>query len=316
MRTLRSYGLRPRDRVARIKLLGVKPPNPLPVHLVQRLGYFRIHEISTSLDPDEILEHLVELRPDVLMGYPGITALTAQLALERGLHLPIKWVTIGGETSTALMKKHIREGFQAPIFEQYGCHEVTVVAFQCTRSEVLHLCEDNCIFEIMNGDRVCKEGEEGEIVLTGLHSFVQPFIRFKLGDLVVKGNSDCACGLPFAAIESVRGRLEDRFVTPDRASVSPDDIFLEIEKRAPWVRQYQVHQLEMTRFVLRLVPDRPPSDQEVEDVVHGVQRILGNSIHVSLELPSEIPVGPSGKLRLAHSEVASYHDLERSRQPG
>ncbi len=38
------------------------------------------------------------------------------------------------------------------------------------------------------------------VVVTALHSFAMPFIRYRLGDLVTRGVDACPCGQSFAVI--------------------------------------------------------------------------------------------------------------------
>ncbi len=98
------------------------------------------------------------------------------------------------------------------------------------RASILHFLRGLTTLSVNSGlgftkdGRPAAPGERGEVVLTALHSFAMPFIRFRLGDIVTKGDSHCACGQPFATIRSVQGRMFDYFPLPDGRLVHPYEI--------------------------------------------------------------------------------------------
>jgi phenylacetate-coenzyme A ligase PaaK-like adenylate-forming protein len=47
------------------------------------------------------------------------------------------------------------------------------------------------VLEVLTGDRPAEEGEEGELVATSLFSYAMPFIRYRMGDMVVRGPTPC-----------------------------------------------------------------------------------------------------------------------------
>ena len=68
------------------------------------------------------------------------------------------------------------------------------------------------------------EGERGEVVVTALHSFAVPFIRYRLEDSVVKGKDACACGKLFSTIRSILGRTSEYFPLPDGRELHAYDL--------------------------------------------------------------------------------------------
>tara|TARA_R100001039_G_C1850520_1_gene110742 strand:+ start:3369 stop:3659 length:291 start_codon:yes stop_codon:yes gene_type:complete len=63
----------------------------------------------------------------------------------------------------------------------------------------------------------CPPGVPGRVVVTSLHSFAMPIIRYELGDLAEWG-PPCACGLTWPVIAALRGRVRRRVRLPDGSS--------------------------------------------------------------------------------------------------
>jgi phenylacetate-CoA ligase len=119
------------------------------------------------------------------------------------------------------MRELIEEAFGAPIYDTYASIEFNLLAWQCRQTGGLHTCDDGVVMEIMDGARAVREGEEGEVVGTDLHSYAMPMIRYRLGDIATKGRSPCPCGQPFSTIRSIRGRTIDCFTLPDGRVMHP-----------------------------------------------------------------------------------------------
>ena len=70
----------------------------------------------------------------------------------------------------------------------------------------LHVHAENVIFEVLNdNDQPCVSGETGRVVLTTLHNFRNPFIRYEIGDLVTLGPMRCPCGRGLLTLTRVLG---------------------------------------------------------------------------------------------------------------
>ena len=55
------------------------------------------------------------------------------------------------------------------------------------------------------------------MLVTTLFSRTQPLIRYKINDSVRLSAENCPCGLPFAILESIQGRVEDTLHLPAAA---------------------------------------------------------------------------------------------------
>lgn len=220
-----------------------------------------------------------------------------------------RFLVVGAEVLTPLMRHQITKAFETPVFEVYGSHEFNLVASECKETGELHTCDDCMIVEVLKDGRPAATGERGEVVGTGLHSFAMPFIRYQLGDIVTKGFETCRCGQPFSTIRTVQGRMLDYFPLPGGRMIHPYEIVLILVNTAStWVRQYQLIQEREDRIILRAVPSTTPTPQELARLEEPVINFLGQDVEFKVVLVPEIQLEPSGKFRVSRSLVKSAYD--------
>src|SRR3546814_3537656 len=92
---------------------------------------------------------------------------------------------------------------------------------QCPDHEVYHVQSENVLLEVVDDDgRPCGPGETGRVLITSLHNFATPLIRYELGDYAEVG-SPCACGRGLPVIKQVLGRKRNRLILSDGRSEFP-----------------------------------------------------------------------------------------------
>ena len=143
--------------------------------------------------------------------------------------------------------------------------------------------------------------EQGDLVVTGLHSFAMPFVRYNLGDLVVKGSAQCECGSPFSTIRGIQGRSGQYLNLPSGRRVHPQDIVRMSFIAATWIRNLQVVQVDESHLELHVVPVRPPSREEIERINIAVAKVLYGVATLTVVIVPEIPVSYDTKFRLHRS---------------
>jgi phenylacetate-coenzyme A ligase PaaK-like adenylate-forming protein len=150
------------------------------------------------------------------------------------------------------------------------------------------------------------------VLLTNLANYVQPVIRYRLGDSVVLAAGPCGCGSALPTIR-VEGRTDEILRVPRAGGgvvvLVPMGVATVVEE-TPGVRRYQVLQTAPARLTIRLEPDSGVDRAEVWTRVR--ERLTGflrarDAAGVVLELAAEAPeANPrSGKLRHVRSLLAA-----------
>lgn len=300
------------------------PRRGLTWHACRLLGVLQAHHVSCLSPVEDILDALGRIRPSLLGGYPGVLARVARLALETGRDdIRPACVETGSETRTAEMRAQIAAAFLAPVYDTYGSHEFGRLASECRDTGAYHVCDDTVILEVLDADgRPVAPGERGEVVATALHSHAMPFLRYRLGDIVTRGDDTCACGAPFSTIASIQGRMVDYFHLPGGRLLHPYEIPARTmeavraltggsrrhENPFPWLREYQYVQEREDRVVLRFVPAAEPPEAELRAIEAAVRALLGPGVEFETVAERRLDADANGKFRVYRSLVASPYD--------
>lgn len=198
---------------------------------------------------DAVLKH----RPAYIKANPTVIRALSQLAEERAEPAPPveQFMSWAGPVTPELRHK-VRRMFGAKITDTYSCEELGFIAQQCGRHAHHHVLTPLTLVEIVDDEgRACPVGVSGRVLLTSLHSFAMPILRYEVGDLARWG-PDCDCGVHTPVIERILGRTRDLVRLPDgsRRFVSfSDEPFAAI---AP-VREHKVilHADGVIEFIVR-----------------------------------------------------------------
>jgi len=97
--------------------------------------------------------------------------------------------------------KIVKDVFGLKMTSEYGAAEAGIIAFECPEGN-MHIAMENVIVEVV----------DEKIVITNLHSYSFPIIRYELGDYVKLSNKKCNCGREHLIIEEVTGRIGQKIV--------------------------------------------------------------------------------------------------------
>ena len=172
----------------------------------------------------------------------------------------------------------------------------------------MHVCDDNVIIEVLRDGSPVAEGEAGDVVVTGLHSYTAPFLRYGLSDIAVRGPDRCPCGAPFSTLKSIEGRVMDTCVTPDGRRLHHWELIPMSFWHMPWFRRYQLVQKTPAHVVLRVIASGEPPSDDIEKLKNGVLEKLGPGGSFDIEFVDEIAFSKSGKHQVCRSEVGSNSD--------
>lgn len=98
-----------------------------------------------------------------------------------------------GSYLSSAESKIYEEAFNCKVADNYGCREIWNIAYTCKYGH-LHINEGSVYFELVDDDnRIITESNKiGYVVVTSLHLFSMPFIRYKNGDMAYYSDEKCS----------------------------------------------------------------------------------------------------------------------------
>jgi len=299
-RRLRSQilnGLRPWHR----RLIIGASPRQLAAH---KLGIFRTSGVDLSRSPQEMLAEAERLRPHILKGPPGALELLLEEEPQRLAALSLQLVLTGAEQLPGGLRDRLEECCACRVVDSYGAVECNLIASECTHCRMLHTCDDSVFVEVLNGDQPALPGEEGDVVVTALHSYAMPFIRYRIGDRVLLPASSPSCLIPFGVIGQIQGRSVDYLRFPGNIAISPYPIMDQLDVLSE-VRRYQVLQDE-THSVHVNFETAAPHDSSIEQrVCDSLKHVLPVDVVIEARRVDRIDVAAAVKRRFVQSRITS-----------
>lgn len=265
----------------------------------------RMPMVSCRQPIEGIVAELRRLAPEVLNGYPSVLARVAAAARLDPTGLRPRLVCTGGEELLPAVRRTIAEGFDAPVRDVYGAHEFNMLAWECPVTGLYHVADDAVALEVLRDGRPAGEGEEGDVVVTGLQARAMPFVRYQLGDRAVRGPSPCPCGRPVSTLERILGRKIDYYTLPDGRTLHHYEILQPAARRTgvyDLIQRYQFIQERADLFVLRVAVR--PEDRPAFTVLRAaLLETLGAGCEVRLDFVDQSGFPPAGKFRLGTAKT-------------
>lgn len=202
-------------------------------------------------------------RPAYLFTYPSLVGEIAKLSLLRGLGLPgLREVRTLAESLHPDLRELCRRAWGVPLTDVYSASEAGYLALQCPQHEHYHVQSEGVLLEVLDeAGAPCAPGQVGRVVVTPLHNFAMPLVRYDIGDYAqVGGACDCGRGLP--VLKRIVGRVRNTLVTADGKRYWPAFGMLTLSKEVAPILQHQFVQKAYDLLELRLVVPAPLTPEQ------------------------------------------------------
>ncbi len=253
-------------------------------------------------------------RPHILAGFvTPLSVLARDIETGRIPAPDCKALLVWGEVLSDASRDYLQKRYRAPVYQVYACHEFGFMAISCrAHPGILHLVNPGLLIEAQVDGRPAAPHEFGELVVTSLHSHAQPFIRYRLGDLVRIEPGPCACGRPGPVIREIAGRqddiLHDRQGRPITNWLIHWGSFLYRENDV--VIQYRITERALGSYRIELVTESEP-DEKLRDGVIALFHKLFDAVEVDVIFTDRIEPDANGKLRRVISHVSKTAGAEQ-----
>ncbi|MBT3222556.1 MAG: hypothetical protein HN348_26070 [Proteobacteria bacterium] len=249
---------------------------------------------DVRLPLDEQLDWLESQNPSYLLTHPSNLRSLLGRCREQGRRLAnMAKVSTFGEVLPPDLRVLCREVWDVLIDDVYSAVEGGTIALQCPEYEHYHVQSERVLVEVIDEDgRLCRSGQIGRVVITPLHGFAMPLLRYELGDYAEVG-SPCACGRPLPVLKKILGRPRNRLLLPsgDRIwPVHPDEM-----AKIRVIRQFKLVQTSIEEICVEVVATRRLSDEEQVEVRRIIASKLGYPFSVTVEQVDDVAMS-RGKL--------------------
>jgi phenylacetate-coenzyme A ligase PaaK-like adenylate-forming protein len=208
---------------------------------------------------------------------------------------------VAGAVDPELRKAFVSSGI--PIRGTYSSEEVGSIGFECDKNPgVYHLATSNVVVEVVADNSVGGIAPDlGRVLVTHLHSYATPFIRYDIGDVASFGNS-CPCGHDGPILSNVYGRAKALLKHPD-GRVS---IFFPRGKELAAIAKFDEFRIRQTapeRIVLEIGGSKTLSEGEKSAFVRVIKEHAGGDFTVEVMAVAAIDWGKNSKRFGFFSEV-------------
>ena len=303
--TLRDHLWQGRDFAGR--MTSIRPTNPhyvemedwgYPVATLHATG--RAQAMISTHGIDEQATLIDRFRPHSVLAFPTNLRALADLWKARGeVPAGLRHLRTVGETVSEELRAHVEAITGLGLEDNYSSQEAGVIALQCPASGLYHAMAESLVVEVLDDDgEPCAEGEVGRVVITDLHNFASPLVRYDIGDYAEVGGR-CACGRALPTLRRIRGRERNLLIKPDGTRHWPLVGFHRFEEVAP-VQQYQVVQHALEEIELKVVTAAPLTD--------AAAGALGEIVRKALDFPGRVRVAQS-RTRLPTTRSGKFEEF-------
>lgn len=239
------------------------------------------------------VDRINAFRPYFIRGYASSLYELAKFIEQRELRIhPPRFVYSSAEMLRPFMREQIERVFGSKVYDFYGSREVGAIAGECHEGSRHVFTFNNWV----------ESAPTGELLVTNLHNYSMPLIRYEIGDTGRLASRPCGCGSTLPHLADLTGRVTDHFVRSDGAVVH-GEYFTHLFYERPWVAGFQANQLAPTEVEFLIVRDGAEPQEELDEIAAKVRLAMGDDCSVTWKFVEEIPKTEHGKHLFTRSLV-------------
>ncbi len=270
----------------------------------ENLHIFPSQNLSSQDKPETCIEKLLLRRPYLLHGYAMTLKLFANAVQTRGIeniHIPLIVNTSG------MLDHHGRQMlssvFQAKVIDIYASEEAgSVIAWECPCCSDYHINTDTLIVEFLKDGKPAGPGEEGEVVITNLHNYSMPFIRYQQEDIGILSDKEPSCKRGLPLMKEIRGRSGDYVILPSGTKLTPHPFFMILDDFVD-IGEWRLIQKSINEIYVEIAATDIFNENNLEIISQRLSSIVGGTIKINISLVDQIRRDPAQKLRSVVSMV-------------
>ena len=256
------------------------------------------------------MEAIKDFKPNYIHAYASALALLCKYAEKNNEKFPssIENIFCDSETVYGWQRDLIIKLTGAQFYNIYGHTEAAGMAITFPESAQLESLPVG-IMEILdsNLNNLSKEKDEGQIVVTGFHNKIMPFIRYKTSDIAELGSSKKIEERFFTPILSnVKGRIQDYLVGFDESIVPAAPLLFDYNFDWTGIDLFQVYQFKKGKLEFKIVKNKSIDSNEAileQRLIDSFSGIFGEQFSVEVSFHDELLVTKRGKYRYVDQKL-------------
>ena len=250
---------------------------------------------------EEFTHQINRFKPKVVYGTAAGVAILAKYIEEKEIEgIQLESVIIDSMKLFEHEIETIERVFGCKVWWNYHNRENGTFASECSEHSGYHLFAQNFVFEFVKESEQVAPGETGAILVTDLHNYAMPFIRYEVGDMGVPSHEICDCGRGLPVMSKLFGRTAEILISATGEFITaPFYGHLQsfFDPHSPKIKQYQVIQETPGKILVKIIPDEGYSPEDTETIRRIMFSIMGN-LEIEIELVNSIATSGSGKRRV------------------
>jgi phenylacetate-CoA ligase len=211
------------------------------------------------------------------------------------------WISVADAVDPAFRAALMSQGIATR--STYSAQEIGPIGFECEQFPGnYHVAASNAIVEV-DSDRSYRLGPHklGRVLVTHLHSYATPFIRYDIGD-VASLAPECACGHRGPTLSNVHGRAKNLLKHRD-GTISPFYLGESLIAKLPEFREYRIRQTAVGMLVVEVGGGTSLNPIEQDTIMNLITKQTGTEFQVVVKVVPEIDWGGRVKRLGFYNEV-------------
>jgi phenylacetate-CoA ligase len=262
------------------------------------------HKIIDHLDFDA-RALIKELRKDsvgyLMLNPRNLAVLLSQHDVELLNELDVRECLFYAEGADPALVQAVRD-LGIHVRSSYSSEEVGQIAFECARCPGhYHVTTSNVMVEVVDVSHDVGGTKLGRVLVTHLHSYATPFMRYELGDLALLYDS-CPCGHDGPTLHNVLGRATSA-LKHRNGSLTPFMIHGDRFQEVVQFSEFRIRQVEIDKIVVEFGGRTELSPEEVQNATQYLRAWAGDEFKIDVIARPSIDWGESIKRQSFRCEV-------------
>jgi phenylacetate-CoA ligase len=255
-----------------------------------------IHQLDVGTTLEQQCDWLARIRPDIVMGYPGVLTLIARNLPAALTGHRFRLAVCVGEVVTPQKRADLEAGFGCPMMEFYTGSEFGIVAVEDRNAGRLLVAEETLLLELdLPSDPALTEDNLAEVIVTPFYNYAMPLIRYAPGDLAEADTAPASDARTLRRLIRIAGRDRDYFVLPSGRHWWPQISRVKLLVDYLSFDQIQFAQIERERIELRFVSHAAEPVKNAEGLMTILRAAVPEPVEFVIRQVPEIARQPSGK---------------------